>query len=226
MDIQNIKKVKWTTYIAGAIEHATKKEMEDWRQEIKEKLKNQDLLIYDPVAQEASKVGKSSGKQVEYIGGLKRSGNWKLFYDECWKIWFGAIAKNTDLLQLLTTLRMRKYIDGNKEEDLKYWGDAEAVIRSDFIIIYMPKNTKTVGTIWEEVFAMLFRIPIYLILPDCSKTDANSTLLFGGQIANNGNEPITFYSISECVKYIKEHYSMKFYEEEKKEEPKEKKDKK
>jgi len=140
-----------------------------------------------------------------------------------WKIWFGHIAQNTDLIQLLTTLRMRKYIDGNVEEDLKYWGDAEAVVRSDFIIIYMPKNVKTVGTIWEEVFAMLFRIPIYLILPDHSKTEANSTLIFGDQIANNGNEPITFYSIGECVKYVKEQHSLKLYEEEKKEEKKDKK---
>ena len=217
------EKVKYTTYLAGAIEHVSAKEMKSWREEFKEKLQSPDLLIYDPVAQESSKVGKPSGQQVEYIGGLKRSGNWKLFHDEMWKIWFGQIAKNTDIIPLLTTLRMRKYIDGNCEEDLKYWGDAEAVVRSDFIIIYMPKNTKTVGTIWEEVFAMLFRIPIYLILPDCSKTEANSTLLFGDQIANNGNEPITFYSISECVKYIKENHSMKFYEEEKKEEKKEKK---
>jgi len=214
------EKAKYTTYLAGAIEHASNKQMTSWRDEFKEKLKGPDLLIYDPVAQESSKVGKPSGKQVEYIGGLKRSGNWKLFYEEMWKIWFGGIAKNTDIIQLLTTLRMRKYIDGNTEEDLKYWGDAEAVVRSDFVIIYMPKNVKTVGTIWEEVFAMLFRIPIYLILPDHSKTEANSTLIFGDQIANNGNEPITFYSISECVKYIKEHHSIKLYEEE------EKKDKK
>jgi len=216
-------KVKYTTYLAGAIEHATNKEMSSWRDEFKAKLNSPDLLIYDPVAQESSKVGKPSGKQVEYIGGLKRSGNWKLFYEEMWKIWFGHIAQNTDLIQLLTTLRMRKYIDGNVEEDLKYWGDAEAVVRSDFIIIYMPKNVKTVGTIWEEVFAMLFRIPIYLILPDHSKTEANSTLIFGDQIANNGNEPITFYSIGECVKYVKEQHSLKLYEEEKKEEKKDKK---
>lgn len=220
------EKVKYTTYLAGAIEHATVKEMRSWREEFKEKLNSPDLLIYDPVAQESSKVGKPSGKQVEYIGGLKRSGNWKLFFIEMWKIWFGHIAQNTDIMQLLANLRMRKYIDGNTEEDLKYWGDAEAVVRSDFVIIYMPKNTKTVGTIWEEVFAFLFRIPIYLILPDCSKTEANSTLLFGDQIANNGNEPIVFYSIGECVKYVKEHHSLKFYEEEKKEVKEEKKDKK
>lgn len=217
------EKIKYTTYLAGAIEHVSTKEMKSWRDELKDKLQSPDLLIYDPVAQEAPKVGKQSGKQVEYITGLKRSGNWKLFYDEMWKIWFGKISKNTDIMQLLTNLRMRKYIDGNEEQDLKHWGDAEAVVRSDFIVIYMPKGVRTVGTIWEEVFAFLFRIPIYLIFPDCSKTEANSTLLFGDQIANDGNEPITFYSIGECAKYIKDRYSIKTLEEDK---PKEKKEEK
>ena len=126
-----------------------------------------------------------------------------------WKIWFGQISPTTDLIQIMTNLRMRSKIDGNKEEEMKYWGDTEAVVRSDFIIIYMPKDVKTVGTIWEEVFAMLFRIPIYLILPDQAKTDANSTLLFGDQIANGGKEPIVFYTINECVKYIKENHKIK-----------------
>lgn len=219
------KKIKYTTYLAGGIEHASNKEMKGWRNEMKEKLKSPDLLIYDPITQEPAKVGKIPGEQKNYIVGLKRSGNWKLHYDEMWKIWFGQIAQNTDLLQLFINLRMRKYIDGNTEEDLKYWGDAEAVIRSNFIIIYMPEKIKTVGTIWEEVFAMIFRIPIYLILPDCAKTDANSTLLFGNQIANNGNEPITFYNLNDCVKYIKQNHPMKEYEQEKIEEKKNDKNK-
>ena len=29
---------------------------------------------------------------------------------------------------------MRKHIDGNCEEKIKYWGDSEAVVRSDFIV--------------------------------------------------------------------------------------------
>jgi len=191
------ERVRLTTYLAGAIEHVSNKEMKSWRDEITEKLKSQDLLIYDPVAQEGSKVGKSSGDQVEYIKGLKRAGRWSFFYHEMWKIWFGSISENTDIIQLLTTLRMRKHIDGNRPEDLKYWGDAEAVVRSDFIIIYMPKGVKTVGTIWEQVFAFIYRIPIYLILPDGNKTEANSTLLFGDQIANNGDLTV-FYSVNEC----------------------------
>jgi hypothetical protein len=206
------EKIKYTTYLAGAIEHATDKQMKSWRDAISEKLNSPDLLIYNPIAQESTKVGKPSTEQVKYITGLKRSGNWALFFIEMWKIWFGAISQNTDLIQLLTNLRMRKYIDGNHRKEIQYWGDAEAVVRSDFIIVYMPKNVKTVGTIFEVVFAFLFRIPIYLILPDCQKTNANSTLLFGNQISNNG-ELLVFYTINECVNYIKDKFKLKIVEQ-------------
>jgi hypothetical protein len=202
-----MERAKYTTYLAGAIEHVSNKEMKSWREELTEKLKSPDLLIYDPVAQESSKVGKASGEQVEYIKGLKRGGKWDLFYNEMWKIWFGAIGQNTDIIQLLTNLRMRKHIDGNRQDEMQYWGDSEAVVRSDFIIVYMPKAVKTVGTIFEVVFAFLFRIPIYLILPDEKNTDANSSLLFGNMISNNG-ECKSFYSVNECVKYIKETYKL------------------
>lgn len=202
-----IDRVKYTFYLAGAIEGASKEEMTSWRQEITEKLKSPDVLIYDPVAQEAEKVGKESINQVEYITGLKKAGRYDLFYEEMWKIWFGSISKNTDIIQLLTNLRMRKHIDGNNKLEISAWGDAEAVVRSTAIFVYMPKDIKTVGTIFEAVFAFLFRIPIYLILPDSSKTDANSSLLFGNQISNNG-EVITFYNINDCIKFVKDKYKI------------------
>ena len=111
-----------------------------------------------------------------------------------WKIWFGAIAKNTDIVQLFINLRMRKHIDGNRPRDLKYFGDFEAVVRSDFIIVYLPKNVKTIGSIFEVVVAFLFRIPIFLILPDQCNTDTNSSLLFGNMISN-GEQLKSYYSI-------------------------------
>lgn len=196
-----------TTYLAGAIEHVSDKEMTSWRDIMKGQLAHQDLLVYDPVAQESYKVGKKSGQQVEYIKGLKRAGKWEQFYTEMWKIWFGSISENTDIIHLLTNLRMRKHIDGNRERDMQFWGDAEAVVRSDFIVVYMPKDVKTVGTIFEVVFAFLFRIPIYLILPDSNKTEANSSLIFGNQISNNGAVSV-FYSVAECVKFIKETHKI------------------
>jgi len=201
------ERIKYTTYLAGAIEHVTAKEMKTWRDELTEKLKSPDLLIYDPVAQEGSKTGKTSSEAVQYITNLKQAGRYDLFFIEMWKIWFGAISHNTDLIQLSTVLRMRKHIDGNRIEDIRYWGDAEAVVRSDFIVVYMPKDVKTVGTIFEVVFAFLFRIPIYLILPDAPRTETNSSLLFGNQISNNG-QLITFDSVNKCVAHIKETYKI------------------
>ena len=201
------KRVKYSTYFAGAIEHVTAKEMKSWRDELTERLSHPNLLIYDPIAQEASKTGKASGDQVAYITNLKQAGRYDLCFTEMWKIWFGSIGENSDLIQLLTNLRMRKHIDGNKRDEIQHWGDAEAVVRSDFIVVYMPKDVKTVGTIFEVVFAFLFRIPILLILPDASKKDTNTSLLFGNQISNNG-KLITFYNINDCVNYIKETYTL------------------
>ena len=206
-DMNSDKRVKWTTYFAGAIEHVNKAGMTDFRTELAEKLACPDLLIYDPVAQEATKVGQEAGKQVEYIKNLKRAGHYGIFFDEMWRIWFGSISQNTDLIHLLTALRMRKHIEGNRPRDIQFWGDSEAVVRSDFIIVYLPKDIKTIGTIFEVVFAFLFRIPIYLILPDHPNTEANSSLLFGNMISNNGQLK-SFYSISDCVKSIKEVYKI------------------
>ena len=108
---------------------------------------------------------------------------------------------------------MRRHIDGNFREEAKYWGDAEAVVRSDFIIVHYPTTVKTVGTNWEIVFAMLFRIPIYLIIPDAPPTCANSTLLFGNMISNQQTGKINVYrTVAECGKAIRERYNLKIEE--------------
>ncbi len=199
------KKYRCTTYLAGAIENVVKKEDAiSWRNKITQALTHPDLLIYDPIAQEASKVGKPSTEQCNYIAGLKRAGHWQKFYDEMRKIWLGQISQNTDLMQLFTNLRMRKHIDGNTKEEISAWGDFEAVVRSDFIIVYLPISAKTVGTIYEVMTAFLFRIPIYLIVPDGTKTDTNSSLLYG--VLMSGGK--IFNSVASCIKGIKEDYKL------------------
>jgi len=200
------KRLKWTSYTAGAIESVSSKEMKSWRTEIREKLNNPDLGIYDPVEQESNKVGKESKNQVEYIAGLKQGGHWDIFATEMEKIWWGNIdTKKLDRIRLLIYLYEKARLEGNYLTDFKYWGDYEAVVRSDFIITYLPKEIRTTGTILEIQICYLFGIPVYLILPDHSKTEANSTLIditmkSGGQI---------FYSIKECCEFIKEKYKLK-----------------
>jgi len=207
------KKLKFTTYTAGSIESASEKEMKSWRKEIMEKLASPDLGIYDPVEQEANKVGQESGKQVIYITGLKQSGHWDKFSEEMQKIWWGKIdITKLDKIRLLIYLYEKSRLEGNFLTDFSYWADYEAVVRSDFLITYYPKEVKTVGTILEMHICYLFAIPIYLILPDHPKTEANSTLI--DMVMKSGGE--IFYSIGECCNFIREKYKLKEVKEEKK----------
>jgi len=192
------------TYLAGAIEHASSKQMISWRDEFKEKLVHPSLLVYDPVAQEADKVGKPSGQQVDYIKGLKQAGHWTHFFNEMWKIWFSKINKTGDFIDVFRAIRNNKHLYGTTLEQLKEFGDYEAVLRCDFMICYYPKDVKTVGTIYEVVIAFLFGIPIYLILPDSTKTEINSSLLFGVMLSKGE----IFYSINDCVKHIQHTYNL------------------
>jgi hypothetical protein len=198
------KKYKYTTYLAGAIEAVSTKEMKTWRQELSDKLASPDLLIYDPVVQESFKVGKPSGEQVEYIKGLKQGGHWGKFKDEMQKIWWGTINPQADLIDLFKQMQLNASINGNTQEEMVNWGDYEAVARSSFIVVEYKKDIKTIGTIYEVMLAFLLRIPIYLILPDHAKTDCNSSLLYG--VIISGGE--VFYTTNECVKYIKEKYQL------------------
>jgi len=198
------KKFKLMTYTAGAIEHVSKKDMKSWRDIINSKLEHSDLLIYDPVQMEASKVGQPPGEHVAYVKSLKQAGHFDHFMKEMSKIWFGQVSPNGELIDILKTLRVRKYTDGNTYEDDCKFGDAEAVVRSDFIILYLPKDHKTVGSIYEVFLALMFHIPIYLILPDCVKTDANSSLLWA-VILSEGK---VFYNISACCKFIQKKYNL------------------
>ena len=211
------KKLKYTTYLAGPIEAVSSKEMKSWRKEIAEKLLSSDLGIYDPVEQESNKVGKESKNQVEYITGLKQGGHWDKFNEEMELIWWGHIdTKKLDRIRLLIYLYEKARLEGNYLTDFKYWGDYEAVIRSDFIIVYLAKDTKTVGTLLEAHICYLFGIPIYLILPDHPKTEANSTLI-DIVMKSGGN---IFYSINEASNFIRDKYKLKEPKEIKEEEEK------
>ena len=206
-----MEKLLLTFYLASAIEHnpkLKKKEAEEWKNIIKQEFNHLSLGIYDPVDREAQKTGKNSTETGDYIRGLKQAGHWNLFHKELDKIWWGNINAENHRIEILLSLRNRFLIDGNSITDLNYWGDEEAVIRSDFIIAYMEKNVKTVGTIREIHDCYLFKIPVYLILPDQTKTEANSTLI--DMVIKSGGD--IFYSINDCIKFIKEKYNIKIIE--------------
>lgn len=195
-------KVRLTCYLAGFIE-ASPEKAGDWRTEIAENLKSPDLLIYDPIEMEAKKTDKLALDHVSYVVGLKKAGKYDIFDKEMDKIWLGNIKRTTDLARLFKLLQDRSNIDGNQESEMAYWGDYEAVARSNFIIAYMKKDIQTVGTIGEIFEAMLLNIPVYLII-DTPKTETNSTLLYW--VRYSGGE--IFYTVKDTVTYLRDKYKL------------------
>jgi hypothetical protein len=202
------KRIKHMVYFAGFIE-ASPGQSGTWRDISYKELQHQDLLIYCPVRQEAIKTGKNAIDNCEQIKHYKQGGAFDKFFDIMWNIWAGVIEykPGMDLISLFVAMRMRKYLDGNRERDLAFMGDWESVIRSDFVLAYLPKNILTVGTHWELFLCVLFRIPVYLVLPDTSRTDANSTMIFGNMLACQGKVNI-FYSLPEALTAVKKDYNL------------------
>ena len=191
-----------TTYLAGYIEADTKT-AGDWRKEVSEALNYQSLLIYDPISREAQKTGKPAGEHVVYTTGLKKAGRWDLFKDEMRKIWFGGVKPGTNRYEVIKQFQFRSFIDGNQEVDASYWGDFEAVARSNFIIVYYKSGVQSWGTPGEAVLAFFLNIPIYVI-SDVAKSEINSSLLWWVLEADGE----VFRSVNECVKFVKEKYKL------------------
>jgi hypothetical protein len=131
------KRLKFTSYTAGAIEAVSNKEMKGWRTEIQEKLASPDLGIYDPVEQESNKVGKESGKQVEYIAGLKQGGHWDKFNEEMEHIWWGKIdTTKLDRIRLLIYLYEKARLEGNYRTDFCVDEATQAITENGSIKYY------------------------------------------------------------------------------------------
>jgi len=192
----------YTTYLAGAMEAATLKEMSSWRNQFKEFFSSKNLLIYDPVDQETEKVDCEAKDQHQLLEVLKKEKRNKEFFEVMWKIWFGNIPINTKIVDVFKTIRLNKLTFGNNPEDKNNWGDFEAVLRSDFIVVYLPDSHKTVGTYYEVAIALMFDIPIYLIVPDNDYEQINSCLLFAIHLSNGR----FFEDLDNCMNYIKRKY--------------------
>lgn len=191
-----------TTYLAGYIEHDPAGAL-DWRNAVKEKLKSDLLQVYCPISYEAIKTGKPAGEHVKYVTGLKRAGHLELFKEEMRKIWWGKVRPKKNRYEVIQQFRYRSLIDDNKPEDLQWWGDYEAVARSDFIIVYYKHSKPSWGTPAEAQEAFFLDIPIYVI-SDVPKTEMNSSL-YWWVLETNGD---VFYKLEDCVKYIKEKHKI------------------
>jgi len=198
-----MNRLKYMTYLACAIEQNTDDPTaHTWKDNIKE-LGNERFGIYDPIEQESKKTGKSFKEACDYLQGIKRGGHYEEFDFLMDEIWWGNVKpKIGNKISLLQYFKNTASIKGNFLEDFGKYGDYEAVCRSDFIIVYLQKNVKTVGTLFEVHTAYLLDIPIYLIISDQTKTEANSTLLR----AIRASKGEIFYNVQDCVKKLKEIY--------------------
>ena len=205
-----INRLTITTYLASAIEHnkvVQDLSKEDHKEIIKNELAHPLVGIYDPVAREGQKSGKDCQLANQYIKNLKKAGHLDRFDEEMDKIWWGDITPDYDKIEVMRAIRNDFLRFGNTIDDLNHWADYEAVLRSLFIIAYLEKNLKTIGTIKEIHTAYLFNIPVMLLLPDDTVTEANSTLINmvrkSGGIVFSGNN-----CIKELIQYIKDTYKL------------------
>jgi hypothetical protein len=191
-----------TTYLAGHIENNPKTAV-NWRAEVLQKLESPNVLIYCPIKYEAMKTGKAAGEHIKYVIGLKQGGHWETFKEEMKKIWWGGVRPGKNRFEVMKQFQYKKIIENNRERDLPYWGDFEAVSRSDFIIVNYKKEVPSWGTPAEALTAFFLDIPIYVI-SDVPKTSMNSSLLWW--VVESGGE--VFYKLDDCIKFIKEKYKL------------------
>lgn len=200
-------KLKLTMYLACAMEHASLEHAVGWKVKVKEELCSPFIGIYDPVEQEEAKTGKPLPETAKYIYGLKRGGHSK-FHDQMNKIWWGDTEPRIgNKIKMLELFRDRASIDGNYKSEFPHWGDFEAVARSNFIIAYIEKNVLTVGTHHEILTAYLLDIPVFLILGNDTRSNANSTLVNKVEMSG-GERGKIFYTVDDCLHHIKEIYSI------------------
>ena len=123
--------------------------------------------------------------------------------DEMRKIWFGNVKPGTNRYEVIKQFQYRAFIDGNEERDTNFWGDFEAVARSNFIIVYYKHGIPSWGTPAEAVLAFFLNIPIYVI-SDIARSEMNSSLLWW-VLSTNGD---VYRSTNECIKAIKDKYKL------------------
>lgn len=201
-----MEKFKYTFYVAQAIEGLKEQvDSRSWIKSIHELGSLPEMGMFDPVEREAQKTGTCCGDTGKYIHGVKQGGHWGQFHDIMDSIWFDSANTDGNLIRILLHWRDRFILDGNTKEDLDKFGDYQAVVRSNFIFAYMEKNVKTVGTLFEIQIAFLLRIPVYLILPDQTVTEANSTLIHA--VKKSGGD--IFYNSKQAVDFVKNKYNIK-----------------
>jgi len=205
-----LSKLLLTTYLAGAIENNSivlEKKIESWKDKFESELSHPLFGIYDPVKREPQKTGQNCQKANLYFKQLKEEGRMDEFDAEFRKIWWGDINPGTDKLSLIQAIRNDFRLKGNTRADFEEWADYQSVIRSDFIVAYLEKATRTVGTYKEINTAYLLNIPVFIIMPDENIIGINSTLL--NEVRDSGGK--VFFgetAVNDCIQHIKITYKI------------------
>ena len=205
-----LSKLLLTTYLAGAIESnpvVLGQQVETWKDKFEKELAHPLFGIYDPVKREPQKTGLNCQQSGERFKELKIQGKWEEFDKGFRKIWWGEINPGSDKLSLIQAIRNDFRLHGNTRADFEEWADYQAVIRSDFIVAYLEKNTRTVGTHKEIHTAYLLNIPVFLIMPDENAVGNNSTLI--NEVRDsNGKDFYGETAVFDCIQFIKERYGI------------------
>ena len=198
------------TYLARPFEQSDSEHTKTgWVKDIINNLDQSKIYIYDPANMEAIKTGEKLNKHIDQTHILFIQKKYAELSKEMCLIWFGQPEPPEDILEWMKLKRIEKAQHINMNPEL--WGDFEAVIKSDFIIAYLPKGSLTVGTHDEILTAMLFHIPVYLIMPNMkNKSRTEKSNVFN---KTNYNKIVTsggkwFWSVKSCIKYIKEKYTL------------------
>lgn len=191
-------------YTASAIEGNKDKGLANWQKDLLAELDYPNWQAYIPALCEANKTGTSCQETNDYIHGLKRAGHYDRFNQKLDEVWWGDVSPRGDKFEILKHYRRKATLNEISPEEFVRLGDFPAVASSDFIIAYFQKNVPSFGAPAEVTTAYFLDIPIYLIIPDQSKTDCNSTKLHF--VRRSGGE--IFYTVKDCIKFIKSRYNL------------------
>lgn len=202
---------KLVTYIGRPFEQSTDEHTKtgDWVDKIKKGFDRRKIYIYDPATQESIKTGVKLNKHIDSTHIMFINKEYDKLEEEMSLIWYGQkqCPENIDIW--LKNIRNDKLCNSIGDPDT--WGDYEAVLKSDFIIARIPYGSYTVGTYFEIFTAMLFKIPIYLIIPDLKyksridKSKAFNKTLFKAVVNSGGR---WFWCVEDAIRIIKKKYKI------------------
>ena len=198
---------KLITYLARPFEQATNEQTKTggWVVKIKEEFDRRKIYVYDAAEQEAVKTKECLNKHIDSTHVMFINKEYKTLEEEMNIIWYNQPQCPDNIIKWMEEKNKKDSSDPNT------WGDYEAVLKSNFIIARIPYGAFTVGTYFEILTAMLFKIPVYLIIPGMKyKSRMDKSMAFNKTlykaVMNSGGK--FFWGVDDCIKFIKGKYNV------------------